>query len=182
MTYLDKKQVNKLWSESNPPLVSLLHCLYEAEDPTLCLLVANLLDHHLNLTKTTLTPSDCLSVGYFLSVVSVTVRGEFRVTLSACFIATQECKFLVQGLCKCLDMHSKITSSLDLDLQANCIKEEGICHITQLLKKTAVVRKLDLSYNSIGEGGLKSLCEALSTNTTLEKLDLCKCLTVSPNS
>ena len=53
---------------SKPLLVSLLHCLYEAEDPQLCQFVADLLGHSLNLGDTTLTPLDCLAVGYFSSV------------------------------------------------------------------------------------------------------------------
>ena len=53
-------------------LVSLLHCLYEAEDPSLCACVAELLSHRLTFLNTTLTPLDCLAVGYFLSVVTTT--------------------------------------------------------------------------------------------------------------
>ena len=96
-----KKELTK------PLLVSILHCLYEAEDSSLCVFVADLLDHTLNLARTTLSPLDCLSVGYFLSVVSTTVSGEFRVYLNYCSIGDQGCKFLVRGLCKCLNTHSK---------------------------------------------------------------------------
>ena len=160
-------------------LVSLLHCLYEAEDPQLCQFVADLLGHSLTfleLTHITLTPLDCLAVGYFLSVVTTTctVSG-CTVILYTCSIGDQECKFLVQGLCKCLHAQSKITSQLNLRLSSNDIHEEGIHHIAQLLQNTSVVRKLVLTNNPIGDGGLKRLCEALSTNTTLEELNLAYC-------
>ena len=157
-------------------LVSLLHCLYEAEDPLLCRFVADLLGHSLKLTNVTLTPFDCLAVGYFLSVVTTTCTV-YRciVTLIGCSIGDQGCKFLVRGLCKCLSAQSKITSQLNLDLSINDIHKEGIHHIAQLLQNTSVVRKLELTGNPIGYGGLKRLCEALSTNTTLEELKLAYC-------
>ena len=161
---------------SKPLLVTLLHCLYEAEDPSLCKFVADLLGHSLDLDDTTLTPLDCLAVGYFSSVVTTTCTvSRCTVYLARCSIDDQECKFLVQGLCKCLNAQSKITSQLDLNLFNNDIHEEGIHHIAQLLQNTSVVRELDLTYNPIGDGGLKRLCEALSTNTTLEELDLVCC-------
>ena len=95
--------------------------------------------------------------------------------LARCSIDDHGCKFLVRGLCKCLNAQSKITSQLNLDLYFNDIHEEGIHHIAQLLQNTSVVRKLDLTHNPIGDGGLKRLCEALSTNTTLEELRLAYC-------
>ena len=172
--------------KENPLLVSLFHCLYEAEDNSLCVFVAELFkdflsrDHTLDLISTTLSPLDCLSLGYFLSVVSTTVSDGFRVDLSFCSIGDQGCKFLVRGLCKCINPNSKITSQLDVGLGFNDIHKEGMYHIAQLLKNTSVVCKLDLCGNPIGESGLKSLCEALSTNTTLEHLDLNSCsLTIS---
>ena len=168
---------------SKPLLVSLLHCLYEAEDPQLCRFVAALLGHDLTIISTThdtdsitLTPLDFLAVGYFSSVVTTTCTvSRCTVNLGGCSIGDQGCKFLVRGLCKCLNAQSKITSQLDLYLYLNDIHEEGIHHIAQLLQNTSVVRELDLTHNPIGDGGLKRLCEALSTNTTLEKLNQAYC-------
>ena len=157
-------------------LVSLLHCLYEAEDPSLCKFVADLLGHSLDLTNTTLTPLDCLAVGYFLSVVTTTCTvRRCTVYLGRCFICDQGYEFLIRGLCKCVNAQSKITSQLDLYLSLNDIHEEEIYNIAQLLRNTSVVRELVLAGNPIGDGGLKGLYEALSTNTTLEELDLAYC-------
>ena len=167
--------------DSRTLLVSLLHCLYEAEDPQLCRFVVALLGHRLNLEYTTLTPLDCLAVGYFSSVVTTTCTvSRYTVDLTCCSICDQGCKFLVQGLYKCLNAKSKITSQLNLYLWSNDIHEEGIHHIAQLLQNTSVVRKLNLSRNPIGNNGLKSLCEALSTNTTLEVLHLVQCSNSGP--
>ena len=157
---------------TKPLLVSILHCLYEAEDPSLCAFVADLLDHYISLANTTLSPLDCLSIGYFLSVVSTTVSGEFLVYLHNCSVGDQGCKFLVQGLCKCLNTHSKITSPLLVGLVNNDIHEEGI---SQLLKNTSVVCKLNLGFNPIGENGLESLTAVGLSNKTLRGLYLSKC-------
>ena len=159
-------------------LVTLLHCLYEAEDPSLCQFVDDLLGHYLNLglTYTTLTPLDCLAVGYFSSVVTTTCTvSRCTVDLEGCSIGDQGCKFLVRGLCKCLNAKLRTTSKLTLILRNNDIHEEGIHYIAQLLQNTSVVRELELTHNPIGNGGLKRLCEALSTNTTLEGLELAYC-------
>ena len=172
--------INKLVKQelNETILVTLLHCLYEAEDPSLCAFVTDLLGHSLYLTNTTLKPIDCLSVGYFLSVVctTCTVSSIISADLIGCSLGDQGCKFLVRGLCKCLKPQTKITSKLALVLQNNDIRKEGINHIAQLLKNTSVVWKLDLSNNSmISDDGLQTLCEALSTNTSLKTLALSYC-------
>ena len=171
------KQELSNYGGSSTLLVSLLHCLYESEDPSLGKFVSDLLGHCLNLSNTTLTPLDCLAVGYFLSVVTTTCTvSECTVYLNSCSIGDQGCKFLVRGLRKCLNAQSKITSQLNLYLFSNDIHEEGIHHIAQLLKNTSVVRELALIDNPIGDGALKRLCEALSNNPTLEELHLAGCL------
>ena len=158
-----------------PFLISLLGCLYEAEDSSLCEFVADLLHHSLSLPGYKLTPLDCLSIGYFLSVVSTTVSGVFTVDLEACSIGDQGCKFLLRGFSKHPNTHSEITSQLDVDISTNDIYTEGAQHIAQLLKNTREINKLNLSRNPIGEDGLKSLCDALSTSTTVEVLELRDC-------
>ena len=158
-----------------PLLISLLHCLYEAEDPSLCQFVAEQLEGKLDLSSTTLIPLDCLSVGYFLSAVSTTTSGKCRVDLYSCSISDHGCKFLTRGLCKCLNAHSTVTTQLSIILVGNTIHEEGAYHIANFIMNTSVVHKLFLPYNNIGAEGLKSLCEALVTNTSLTELYLSGC-------
>ena len=167
---------NFVSSGSKPLLSSLLNCLYEAEDPSLCVFVADLLGHRLDFAGFTLKPLDCLAVGYFLSVVATTssVSG-CAVNLNYCSIGDQGCKFLVRGLCKCLNAQSHITSKLYLNLSSNDIHKQGIHYLSQLLQNTSVVWKLIFFDDPIGNDELKSLCEALSTNTTLEELWLVNC-------
>ena len=160
---------NLIKRQSRPLLISLLHCLYEAEDPSLRQFVTEQLNGLLNLSNTTLSPLDCLSIGYF---IYATTSGTFRAYLASCSISDQGAKFLALGACKYLNTPSTVTTRLDMDLSHNDIHEEGVHHIAELLSNTNVVNKLDLSGNHVGAEGLKSLCGALVTNTSLTELNL----------
>ena len=74
-------------------LVSLIRCLYEAQDKSLCQLIANefKLELHLNDSNAgiSLTPADCYCLGYFL-----THCEDFEVNLSRCSIGDNHCKYL----------------------------------------------------------------------------------------
>ena len=156
------------------------HCLYEAEDPTLCHFVAEQLNVWLNLSFTTLSPLDCLSIGYF---IYATTSGTFSVSLIRCSISDQGAKFLFLGVCKYLNTHSTVTTQLGMNLSNNDIHEEGAHHIAKLLTNTNVIYKLNLSGNRVGAEGLRSLCGALVTNTSLTELDLSLCsIVVSENN
>ena len=162
------KTEKEKYGEPKPLLLSLINCLYEAEDSRLCVFVANLLNHNLNLNHTTMNPINCLSVGYFVSACSNTSNG-FTLRLSSCSIGDQGCKFLARGLSKCPNSNNDIPTA-------------GI-HIAEIIENTSSISKLDLSYNAIGNSGLSTLCEALSTNTSLKTLNLSNCsLTISDDN
>ena len=79
-----------LGHKSQPLLLSLLHCLFEAQDETLCQLVAKELKGELRgLQYIRLSPADCLSVGYFL-----THCRQFKVYLASCYMGPDGCKAL----------------------------------------------------------------------------------------
>ena len=86
-------------NQPKPLLVSVLHCLYEAQDPSLCQFAVEQLEGELNLNSTSLTPvaSDCLAVGYFLSSVSLTASSvkQFTVNLTRCLLGDAGTKSLV---------------------------------------------------------------------------------------
>ena len=67
---------------SNTTLIlSLLQCLYEAQDDALCQFVGSELKKELSLSQKTLSPVDCLSVGYFVGSVCSTTTEQFKLTL-----------------------------------------------------------------------------------------------------
>ena len=114
--------------------LSLLHCLYEAQDPSLYEAVAQQCQQKLGLSDTTLTPSDCLCVGYFLSHICNMATDKFRISLSACSINNQGCKYLVSGLWKGLDTRSAVTTPLTMDLKCNEITSDGVRYLSSLLE------------------------------------------------
>ena len=162
MIDLIEKMVEK---KSKPLLVSLLHCLYEARDLSLCQFVAEQLGNELNLRDTSLTPVDCLALGYFLSTVSLTTSNakEFRVDLKYCSLGDAGTKSLMCSIGRHIDPHSTVNRHLHMDLRSNEIHEEGASRIADLLNCTNIVstRTLRLAGNKIGANGLKSIFNAL---------------------
>ena len=161
-------------------MLSLIHCLYEAQDPSLCESVAQQLQHGLDLSNTTLTPSDCLCIGYFLAHVCKMAADEFKVFLSECSIGDQGCKYLVSGLHKCLDTHSAVTTLLNIDMSFNDISHHGLHHLFTLLN-IGCIDYLDLTYNNLLSeqdsihATIDTFTEQLKYNTTLKTLWLQGC-------
>ena len=161
-TYNSKSQDQM---EGRALVVSLLNCLYEAQDPSLCESVAQQLQHRLDLSTTTLTPSDCFCIGYFLAHVCKMAAGEFKVNLRSYSIGDQGCKYLVSGLHKYLDTHSAVTTLLSIYMDSNVISHHGVHHLSTLLKDdNDLVSKQD-----------GTLAKQLKNNTTLKQFWLWKC-------
>ena len=87
--YLD---VSSLAHKPQPLLLSVLHCLYEAQDKSLCESVVKLFNLKLNLCNIRLNPVDCLAVGFFL-----THCKQFQVDLEGCSISLEGCKTLFRS-------------------------------------------------------------------------------------
>ena len=68
-------------------LLSLLHCLYEAQDSSLCQLVADQLESKLNLSDITISIAECFSLQYFLTHLE-----NFDIDLVNCSIDGDKCK------------------------------------------------------------------------------------------
>ena len=173
-------QNRKRFRSQKPLLVSLLNCLFEAQDPSLCQFVADQLNGCLSLPSSLpniLTPLDCLSVGYFLSCVCVITRSEFIVDLSSCSIGDHECRFLTRCLCRCPVPKSTATGWLHMNLQGNHFRERGARYIAEVLQNTSIVHTLYLgsdwtNTSTISECGLKYIMESLLTNCSLVTLQL----------
>ena len=169
-------------------LVSLLNCLYEAQDTALCKYVGEQLrakipfldkldssGMELDLRRVSLLPQDCLSIGYFLSSIAVSYKGKFEVYLTSCSLGDVGIKILIQSLCRSLDPHCEITGHLSVYLYHHEITEEGASYIAEVLGTTRALRKLYLGNDPIGDKGLQYIAEALTTNTSLIELHLLKC-------
>ena len=181
---------------SKPLLVSLFHCLYEAQDPSLCQFVAEQLNSQLLLYDISLTPIDSLAIGYFLSSTTPTkTMKEFTVYLISCSLGDASTKSLMCSIGR----HANADSTpINMRLDHNKIGKEGASHIAEILTNTNIVNRLWLTGNPIGDEGLQpifstlknsnavrllcvaicgmtdigitSLAEAMEVNTTLERL------------
>ena len=81
---------SSLSKEPQPLILSLIHCLYEAQDKDLYeLVVQQFTDLQLNLNNINLNPADCLVVGYFLNHCR-----QFEVDINSCDIGDDGCKTL----------------------------------------------------------------------------------------
>ena len=174
--------------DSHAILVSLLNCLYEAQDTDLCKYVGEQLrdkqsffdkldrsGFELYLLGMSLLAQDCLSIGYFLASIAISYKGRFLVNLWGCSLNNTNIKILMQSLCRSLDPHSEITGHLNLAIDRNGITEVGASYIAEALRTSRALRKLDLDRNPIGDQGLLYITKVLTNNTTLTELSLSKC-------
>ena len=150
-------------AKSKPLLVSLLRCLHEAQDPALCLYVAERLEYRLDLSETSLSPLDCLSVSFFLS--SITGKKS-TVNLAQCQIGDLGAKCLT----KYLSMRSH-TDLITIILKHNDIHDEGASHVAKMLFFIECLH-LDISKNPIGVTGTSYTFQAVRESAVLKTLVL----------
>ena len=77
-------------------LVYLIHGLYEAQDVSLSQFVISQFSGHLDLSQNSLSPVDCLSLGYFLCCVCHTSEATFTVNLRWCSLDYNRIDFLIK--------------------------------------------------------------------------------------
>ena len=158
-------------------LVSLFHCLNAAQDSSLCELIMKYLQYDLDLGHTTLNPTDCLCIGYFLSCVCSlsTNTSEFKVELENCDMGDKGCKYLVRGVQKCLTTSDHTATTLYMDLQWSNVQEEGSIELSKLLQYNCI-NTLKLNENeNLYDQGTFHIAEKLKTNKSLVELQLYTC-------
>ena len=161
--------------EDKTLLISLLHCLNETQDQSLCNVIMKQLQYGLDLGHVTMTPADCWSTGYFLSSVCKSNAGEFQVNLYNCSIDDQGCRYLIKALQKCIDNPGESTTVLNLNLKMNCIGPEESDYLSKLFQ-TCCIGALYLSGNSsLSDDGIKVISEQLSKDTLLKELGMFEC-------
>ncbi len=177
---------NMIRSGNRQLLVSVIRCLFEADDLSLSQFVASQLSGELDLHHTTLSPLDCLSVGYFLSCVLATISGQFTVDLRECSIDGHCCKFLMRGLSRFPTHNTAVAGILQrLDLWHNTIDGSGLKSIGGALSTNSSLHVVELELSAcsveITEDNGPVLREMLQRNSTLEVLDLSINCKVSDN-
>ena len=170
---------------SQHSLLSYMRCFYEAQvtDESLFQLRIN---GKLALSGITLSPLDCMSVGYFLAFNAR--HSELRVDLSACSLDDHLFGLLVGELSKHIHAGAKAAlhevteridnyalgitaTALQTNISFNEIGDNGIAHIATALQ-TNTMKTLDISDCSISDEGAESLASALAVNRSLLELNI----------
>ena len=165
--------------------LSFFHCVYEAQDPDLCIFVAEkLLWRKLNISFISLTPIDCLCIGYFMACVCGSTIDSLKVDLSSAYIGDSGCRFLLKDLSASTD---NFTASLSLSLPGSQLREAGLQSLTDYLCSSGsqALQTLTLGYkepsvvvyvdSDASESDLLlPLSKALEINSTLTELSLVK--------
>ena len=177
---MDKVIKKIVAGSSKRHLITLFNNLYEVHDLFLCQFVASYVDL-LNVHGVSLSPLDCLSLGYFISMTCSDKKK--TALLDSCKIGDYGIKYLTKYMCdssrlklNTQERNLSDTSGWSLDLQNNYIHEDGAASIAKVLQcDSSVITSLNLNSNPIGGKGLQSISEALITNMSLVELDLHHC-------
>ena len=152
-------------------LLLLLHCLYEAQEPSLCKLVAPQFTKCIELDSSNLNPVDYLAIGYFItSLLSVPSSDASKILLKIKAIDDHRLKLLLHPLLLS-DHGTAFSRQLEIEFcgtYAVDITVEEVELIASLLKKSKFLSKLTLGRLS----ALVILAEALQTNSHLTTLQI----------
>ena len=183
-------------------LLSFIRCFFEAQihnDTSLYQQIIPRLNSVVDLSEVTMTPLDCMSIGYFMASL-LRAGSKVSVRLTHCSIDDYLLGLLVGDfsrhaeVCAARVMQAGVTK---LDISGNDkIIGIGIAHVLQTnitnklkarscgvsnlemeslaraLAADSTLEELDISYNSIGDEGIGHIGTALLTNTTLKILDI----------
>ena len=156
-------------------LLSYIRCFFEAQiyDRSLYEKIIQRLNWKLDLIDVTLSPLDCMSVGYFLTIV-LRNCSKLCIYLGNCGIDDHSFGLLMGELSKhaeaCpADAFNGVT---ELIIGNNEIGDKGIAHITTALQTNTTMRTLNISNCSISDEGAKSLARAIAVNRSLQYLDI----------
>ena len=123
-------------------ILSLLHCLYEAQDDTLCQFVSSQLEAELNLTVQTLSPVDCLSVGYTARSVCSTTAGRFKLKLTTTRFDEYGAKLMLKELSKYSTPSVPETAGKTKELQNLHLELYGERSTSSFAEQATIISKL----------------------------------------
>ena len=161
---------------STPRLVNFLRCFFEAQikDRTLYSKFSLRLNGRLTLNHFTLSPLDCMSIGYFLAF-ALEAGAELHVNLSHCGIDDHSFGLIMKELSRHVDTSAKdaLHGVIELNISGNKISDNSMDHIAAALRTNTTIRTLDISRcSSISILGCESLASALAVNRSLEELSI----------
>ena len=148
-------------------LLPLLHCFYEAQEPSLCKLVKSQFENNIVLNNQW-TPVDYLAIGYFLTSLLSTSSSDqpLQLTISDEF-DNHKLKLLFLELSK---MSTAVPSDRRMEIQflGTTITIERANLIASLLEKLSFLSKLGMimRQSKIDSGALRYIAEALQNDNS----------------
>ena len=167
-----------LLTKSSQNIISILRCVYGAQNTAVCLYVAEKLQWSLKTSGVALHPSDCLAIGYFLACVCPTtdpvtlVPQVFKVNLSLCSLDDSCMQYLAKEVTK---RKGSSYTMVNLDLHRNDIQSNGTRLIADILRNSMFISHLQMWGNDIGEDGLCYILQVLEECHSLVELHLQIC-------
>ena len=156
-------------------LLNHIRCFYEAQihDQSLYSKFFPRLNGILGMTHVTLSPLDCMSVGYFLALVCRNSR-KLRVNLYRCGINDHSFGLMMGELSKHAEAcpAGALHGVTELDIRGNNIGDKGIALISTALRTNTTMTKLNISGCNMSDNGAESLARALTVNKILQELDV----------
>ena len=156
-------------------LLNHIRCFYEAQihDQALYSKLFPRLNGILGMTHVTLSPLDCMSVGYFLALVCRNSR-KLRVNLYRCGINDHSFGLMMGELSKHAEAcpAGALNGVTELDIRGNNIGDKSITIISTALRTNTTMTKLNISGCNMSDDGAESLARALTVNKTLQELDV----------
>ena len=162
---------SKFKSDTKLLLLSYIRCFFEGQihDQLLYEKISQSLNGSLNFTAITLSPLDCMSIGYFLAFVLI---NRF-LCFTNCGINGQSLSLMMGELTK----HAKacpLHGVESLDTDCNKIGDNGIALIATVLQTNTTIRELSVRDCSISDEGAESLARALAVKSSLSRLSISK--------
>ena len=158
---------------SQHSLLNYVRCFYEAQinDHSLHSKVFLRLNGILDISRVTLSPLDCMSVGYFLALVCRNSK-KLRVNLSRCGINDHSFDLMMGELSKHAEAcpAGALHGVTELNISGNNIGDKGIALIATALQTNTTMTKLNITVCNMSDDGAKSLARALTVNKTLQEL------------
>ena len=160
---------------SKHSLLSYIRCFFEAQirDQSLYQKIIPRLDGELDFSYVTLSPLDCMSVGYFLAFVLRNCR-KLKVCLSHCSIDDHSFCLMMGELSKHAEAcpAGALHGVTELYIRGNKIGDNGIAHIVTALQTNNTLKTLVIEGETITDEGVLSLVAALTANSSIEYLSL----------
>ena len=183
-TKLDNPEIQKFIScyqhekSSFVELLPLLHCFFEAQQPSLCQLISSkfIPNEFVKLNSQQLMPVDFMAIGYFINSLLSTSNIP-TIHISVVGINDQCLKLLLIELSKytvreMVMAAGALPGKLAFCLDHTIITEQVAKQIASHLKSSPIIRELSLCNSKIDENGFLRIVKALQTRLSLTKLNL----------